>query len=63
MTTSMKRHSPQAFLVIGIVFLVLGLSDHTAFIALGAAFIAISAALSRREKRNDLNSESGPNAA
>jgi hypothetical protein len=51
MTTSMKLHSQKAFLVIGIVFMILGLNN-TAFVAVGAAFIAISAASARRQKGN-----------
>lgn len=51
MIRSSKRHYPQALLVLGIVFLVIGLGDHAAFIAIGAAFLAIAAASSRRGKR------------
>lgn len=57
MTASMKLHSQKAFLVIGIVFMILGLNN-TAFVAVGAAFIAISVASTRRQKGNGQDTES-----
>jgi hypothetical protein len=57
--TSTKKLLPQhVFLILGIVFMLLGLNNNGAFIAIGAAFIAIAAASTRHGKAKVHVSES-----